>query len=153
MDNEDFIVEKDPVTLNLEQETVDVLPYEEIHPIETEEEQMPTISVLNEEVIEVDSESALAPFGQSNEEMNHAKLNNRDALNQHPIQAITGLEAELTQIKSPHTVYSDKLGHANYFLWEDENSGHDNRSGFLYPFVKMKIQSRYLIVAMSLVSQ
>lgn len=50
---------------------------------------------------------------------NHALLNNRELSDQHPISAITGLRAELDIIESLKTVYSDKVGIANYYEWAD----------------------------------
>lgn len=48
---------------------------------------------------------------------NHALLDNREISDQHPITAITGLREELDEIQSLKTVYSDKIGVANYYEW------------------------------------
>lgn len=49
----------------------------------------------------------------------HYSLAGRDEQNQHPIGAITGLRDELDDIKTLKTVYSDKLGVADYYEWND----------------------------------
>ena len=49
----------------------------------------------------------------------HYSLAGRDEQNQHPIGAITGLRAELDDIKALKTVYSNKLGVADYYEWND----------------------------------
>lgn len=50
--------------------------------------------------------------------------------NQHTIGAITGLRAELDDIKSLKTVYSNELLHANYYKWEGDNR-HDEHGYFV----------------------
>lgn len=69
---------------------------------------------------EVDIFEAFPAVGEANPELNHNKLNNRAISDQHPIGAITGLEKELEDIKALKTVYSDKIGVANYYKWDGD---------------------------------
>ena len=110
--------------------TDDVNIDEPITPIEVVEEEDVIVDVIEGEDVVVEIDSAFPSLGQINETMNHALMNNRDLHDQHPIGAITGLQGELDYIKSLKTVYSNKIGCANYFLWEDGNLGHDNRVGY-----------------------
>lgn len=48
----------------------------------------------------------------------HSGLPDRHGANQHLITSITGLREELDKIEKLKTVYSDKVGFANYYKWE-----------------------------------
>lgn len=50
----------------------------------------------------------------------HVNLPDRNDSDQHLISSITGLREELDQIKSLKTVYSDKIGVANYYKWAND---------------------------------
>lgn len=50
----------------------------------------------------------------------HDSMVGRNDSNQHEIKAIEGLSDELKLIKTLQTRYSDKLGIANYYLWDDK---------------------------------
>lgn len=130
MEIDEFVLEHNSETINISQETVNLNADEENPSINITEEQPVSISTEEEEVIEIQMNTAFSPVGGTNDELNHAKLENRNIPNQHIIDSITGLRDELNQIESLKTVYSNKFGHGNYFLWEDGNNGRENRIGF-----------------------
>lgn len=88
------------------------------------------IPVTISDYVEVEVDEAFPPMGQTNNELNHALLNNRDIPNQHPIAAIEGLRDELDNIESLKTEYSDKMGFANYYPWEDGGDSEHSREGY-----------------------
>ena len=88
------------------------------------------IPVTISDYVEVEVDEAFPPMGQTNNELNHALLNNRDIPNQHPITAIEGLRDELDNIESLKTEYSDKMGFANYYPWEDGGDSEHSREGY-----------------------
>lgn len=88
------------------------------------------IPVTISDYVEVEVDEAFPPMGQTNNELNHALLNNRDIPNQHPITAIEGLRDELDNIESLKTEYSDKMGFANYYPWEDGGDSEHSRIGY-----------------------
>ena len=88
------------------------------------------IPVAQNEFIELEVSEAFPPIGQTNNELNHALLNNRDIPNQHPITAIEGLRDELDNIESLKTEYSDKMGFANYYPWKDGGGSEHSREGY-----------------------
>lgn len=90
------------------------------------------INVLGTEGYEIEMEEVLPLVVSEGGTMNHALLNNRETPNQHPIVAIEGLREELDEIKTLKTVYSDKIGVANYYKW---NEGAYDVFGY---FVSMK---------------
>ena len=99
-----------------------------------------------EEQLDIDTDEAFAALGEPNNDLNHALLNNRDVSDQHPITAITGLREELDYIESLKTVYSNKMQHANYYLWKDENLLAENRYGL---FVSMCPETENLQICKS----
>lgn len=99
--------------------------YEDIDIIEdagevTYSEVVQIVEIDESEPLDVGTDSAFPALGDQTDLRNHAKLNNRELPEQHPITAITGLREELDGIHALKTVESDKLGHANYFMWQDE---------------------------------
>lgn len=94
------------------------------------ETEMQTIEVFEEDVSVVESDNAFSPIGEPNELLRHTLLTEREADDQHPITAITGLRAELDEIEKLKTVYSDKKNHANYYQWEDGNAAKEDRVGY-----------------------
>ena len=104
---------------------------EETTPVET----TITIDYIEVEVptpTEVEIASAFPAIGATNEQLNHSLLNNRDMADQHPIVAITGLREELDEIESLKSVYSDKIGIANYYEW---NEGAYDETGYFVSLV------------------
>ncbi|MEE1303279.1 MAG: peptidase G2 autoproteolytic cleavage domain-containing protein, partial [Bacteroidales bacterium] len=83
------------------------------------DETIQVVEVDEQELFNVGTDSAFAALGAQNEQLNHALLHNRDAQDQHTIQSITGLRAELDGIHALKTVESDKRGYANYYEWRD----------------------------------
>ena len=59
----------------------------------------------------------------------HYSLFGREEPDQHTIGSISGLRAELDNIEKLQTVFSDKKGQADYYLWDDGNSQQENRVG------------------------
>jgi hypothetical protein len=119
---DNFIIDNN----NPEYESVDVLDMESnveldesIHIIEIEESESTT----------VDTFDAFNAMGEPNEQLRHQLLNGRDAADQHPITAITGLREKLDDIEALKTVYSDKKQSADYYQWEDDNVIQENRIG------------------------
>ena len=88
------------------------------------------IPVMSGDTMDIAIDEAFAPIGQSNSELNHAVLNNRDIPNQHPITAIEGLRDELNNIENLKTEYSDEMGFANYYPWKDGGDSKDSRIGY-----------------------
>ena len=88
------------------------------------------IPVMSGDTMDIAMDEAFAPIGQSNSELNHAVLNNRDIPNQHPIIAIEGLRDELNNIENLKTEYSDEMGFANYYPWEDGGDSKYSRIGY-----------------------
>lgn len=88
------------------------------------------IPVMSGDTMDIAIDEAFAPIGQSNSELNHAVLNNRDIPNQHPITAIEGLRDELNNIENLKTEYSDEMGFANYYPWEDGGDSKYSRIGY-----------------------
>ena len=88
------------------------------------------IPVMSGDTMDIAIDEAFAPIGQSNSELNHAVLNNRDIPNQHPIKAIEGLREELNNIENLKTEYSDEMGFANYYPWEDGGDSKYSRIGY-----------------------
>lgn len=81
-----------------------------------------TVQVVEVEGVEqhaIETDSAFAALGTPNEQLKHALLNNRDDPDQHPIGAITGLKIELDRINALQTEYSNQLGMANYYEWNE----------------------------------
>lgn len=93
-------------------------------------ETIQVIEVDNAELFSVDTDNAFAALGEPNEGLRHSLLNSRDLEDQHPITAITGLKGKLDRIEALKTVYSNKYGFANYYLWEDGNIDQEDRFGY-----------------------
>jgi hypothetical protein len=112
-------------------EIIDIVAIEDEEDVEIIE----TIQVIEVEDIShqtIDVGDAFAALGEPNEQLNHALLNNRDIPDQHPITAITGLREELDEIEELKTVYSDKIGIANYYEW---NEGAYDEAGYFVSLV------------------
>lgn len=102
--------------------------------IKLKESEVEVIDVNEAEIVDIELEEVFGTVDEANNALNHALLHNRDIQDQHPITAITGLRAELDEIESLKTVYSDEKQQADYYLWHDENPLFENRDGF---FVSM----------------
>ena len=76
------------------------------------------IEVPAAEVVDIEMSEAF-PASSEGDALNHALLNNREIHDQHPIFAITGLREELDEIERLKTVYSDKIGVANFYKWHN----------------------------------
>lgn len=81
------------------------------------EETVATVEVETTEEIEIEIEEAIGWVGGDNRY--HDSLLGTDSANQHPITAIGGLRHELDEIEALKTVYSNKIGVANYYKWHD----------------------------------
>ena len=77
----------------------------EEQPEATTETTIEIINVDNVDTVYVDTDEAFSALGEPNEQLRHQLLTDRDASNQHPIIAITGLREELDDIESLKTVY------------------------------------------------
>lgn len=106
-------------------------------------EPMATLDGGQEELIEVpieEVEQALGvemietePMTDATEggiEVNHALLYNREAENQHPIGAITGLSKRLESIEAVKRVYGKGSSYAEFRKWQDSNPAGADRSGY-----------------------
>lgn len=102
--------------------------------IKLEESEVEVIDVNDAEIVDIELAEVFGTIDEANNALNHALLHNRDIQDQHPITAITGLRAELDEIESLKTVYSDEKQQADYYLWHDENPLFENRDGL---FVSM----------------
>lgn len=127
MEEEMIIVQNENNVIEIEENNDNSIKYEET---------VETIDVAGVEPVIIDSQEAFPALGADNADLNHSRLYGRDAADQHPITAITGLRQELDNIESLQTIYSDKKQHANYYMWQDENASGENREGFfvaVYP--------------------
>ena len=87
------------------------------------------------EIFNIDSQEAFPSIGEANEELNHSLLNGRDLPDQHPIQSITGLDNELTNIKAlKRHIYASQNGLSEFRRWKDNNPKGSDRTGY---FVKL----------------
>lgn len=87
-----------------------------------------TVYVAEEDVINIEIDEGFIVSGLS-PEFNHSLLDNRDQPDQHTIDSITGLRDELNDIRALGSVYSNKINHAEYFLWNDQNIDKEMRDG------------------------
>lgn len=86
----------------------------------TLEESVDVVEITDIQIVEVGVDSAFASLGNPNDMSVHGNLHGITDPDQHPIAAITGLRAELNSLnteKTPQTLYSDKIGVANYYTW------------------------------------
>ena len=95
--------------------------------IETEET-LDVIEVDAIEEIEIEVDEAIGWVG--GDSTRHYSLYGRDEPDQHPIVAITGLRDELDNIEKLQTIFSDKKGQADYYLWHDKNPSQEIRAGY-----------------------
>lgn len=110
--------------LNATPEDVDVVIIEDIEVEDTEQdiqtvETVDPIEVETPEEIDITMDEAIG--WATGDPTIHGNLGGRDADKQHPIKAIEGLRPELEEIKSLQTVYSDKIGFANYYQWNNSS--------------------------------
>lgn len=110
-----------------EYESVDILDIESdidlderVHVIEVEDSESRTVETFD----------AFNALGEPNEQLKHQLLNGRDAADQHPIAAITGLKDKLDDIEALKTVYSNEKQSADYYEWEDGNVLQESRIGY-----------------------
>lgn len=125
-------MEEDKIIISNEENNYEAVDIIEDSDEVTYDETIQMIEVDEPELYTVDTDHAFAPLGESNEQLNHALLHNRDLHDQHTIGSITGLRQELDEIEALKTVESDKRGMANYYMWKDEQSmlPKDNRIGY-----------------------
>ena len=93
-------------------------------------ETIDVIDVADMPEFTIDTLEAFPALGELNEELNHALLNNRELMDQHPITAITGLREELDSIEELQVVYSNEKRSADYYMWEDANPLKEKRFGY-----------------------
>ena len=106
-------------------------------------EPMATLDGGQEELIEIPIEEVAQALGvemietepmtdatEGGPEINHALLHNREAENQHPIGAITGLSDRLKSIESVKRVYGKGSSYAEFRKWQDSNPNGADRSGY-----------------------
>ena len=88
-----------------------------------------TVDSVNSQTISIQEvlENCAALGGADN--ISHGALYGTEQPNQHPISAITDLEEELADIKALKTIYSNKSGLADYYLWQDGNESKEDRFG------------------------
>jgi hypothetical protein len=101
-------------------------------------EEKKTIEYINIEepkIIEVEVDEAFPAIGISNEELRHDILNNRDADDQHPTSAITGLDDTLKNLSSVRNIYAKSGGLAEFRRWSDDNPGSESRVGYFVAIV------------------
>lgn len=101
----------------------------------TIEESVDVVEIADIQIVEVGVDSAFASLGNPNDMSVHGNLHGITDPDQHPIAAITNLRAELNSlntVKTPQTLYSDKIGIANYYVWND---GAYDEVGYFVSFV------------------
>ena len=121
---------------------MDEINYEaiDIKDLEPDIEQVETVEYVEvkdvEEVV-VETDEAFASFGSSDAVVKHNDLKDRDVSDQHPIEAITGLEYILNELSSPRTVdvYTVNRGYAEFRPWKDKNKNAEGRLGYFVSLV------------------
>lgn len=91
---------------------------------------------INEEIIDIEIDSAFPYTAENGALLNHSYMYGREFSNQHPIEAITGLEDELKNIKSVKQVYSTQSGISEFRKWDDGNADGEDRSGYFVTIVE-----------------
>lgn len=129
-ENNDIVINEENVVIITEENQPNVINIDEDSQSINQHETIEYINVDEPETILVSSDEAFAALGEPNPDLNHSLLNNRDAKNQHPISAITGLREELDDIEALNIVYSNERGNADFYLWSDENIFDENRVGY-----------------------
>lgn len=129
-ENNDIVINEENVVIITEENQPNVINIDEDGQSINQHETIEYINVDEPETILVSSDEAFAALGEPNPDLNHSLLNNRDAKNQHPISAITGLREELDDIEALNIVYSNERGNADFYLWSDENIFDENRVGY-----------------------
>lgn len=129
-ENNDIVINEENVVIITEENQPNVINIDEDSQSINQHETIEYINVDEPETILVSSDEAFAALGEPNPDLNHSLLNNRDAKNQHPISAITGLREELDDIEALNIVYSNERGNADFYLWSDENIFEENRVGY-----------------------
>ena len=129
-ENNDIVINEENVVIITEENQHTVSNIDEDGQSINQHETIEYINVDEPETILVSSDEAFAALGEPNPDLNHSLLNNRDAKNQHPISAITGLREELDNIEALNIVYSNERGNADFYLWSDENIFDENRVGY-----------------------
>lgn len=122
-------LEEYDVTEDVKIEEIDV-SVEDVEAEISVEETIDDVIVEPEEEVVIDISESMGWVG--GDSRYHDSLLGIELPNQHPIAAITGLRAELDEIETLKTVYSDKMGIANYYAW---NEGVYNEHGYFVSLV------------------
>lgn len=101
----------------------------------TKTETVEYISVDLPESINVNVDEAFPAQGESNDELRHPLLKDRDAKDQHPISAITNLQNTLDKLSVVKNIYTKSAGLAEFRKWEDSNPEGRNRTGYFVSIV------------------
>ena len=106
------------------------IPIDEIQPDIEHGETVHVIEIETPQAVEVEVQEAFPATSSEVDERQHGLLRGRDGRNQHPIIAIEGLREELDNIKALKEKFSNKYGHADYYLWADGGDEIANRIGY-----------------------
>ena len=112
-----FVIDED-YELEIKEDIIEVNAEEDTPQSTTSEITTDIVEIEAVKEVEISMEETVGWVG--GDSTRHYSLYGRDEANQHPIQAITGLRAELDQIESLQTVYSDKKQQADYYLWHQD---------------------------------
>lgn len=122
-------MQEEKIYINLE-EITDGIEVEDFDQNVEKEESVEFITVEKPQELVIEMEEAFAPLGESNETLDHAALNNREAADQHPTKAIIGLDNKLAELSALRNVSSHSGGLAEFRKWKDKNPSGINRVGY-----------------------
>lgn len=128
MEEEKFIIqseEKNYNAVDIQEDSQDI----------NKDETIEYIDVESPEIITVTSQEAFPALGESNHQLNHALLTNRELPDQHPISSITGLTSILKTLSSLKNIYTKSGGLAEFRKWADNNTEGRNRTGYFVSIV------------------
>lgn len=128
-------MDEEKIIIQSEEEQYDAIDIQEDNQDVNRNETVEYINVDTPETITITSEEAFPALGEINPQLNHSLLTNRDLPDQHPIEAITGLESVLNTLSSTKNIYTKSGGLAEFRKWADDNKEGRNRIGYFVSIV------------------
>ena len=116
---ENIIIEEQQIDMVATDMGIDVQPV-----VNTE------VGMDNAEMIEIPMGEAFPYISDDGWIHNHALMYGRELSNQHPIEAITGLQDTLNEMKELRRVYAKGNSYAEFKKWNDGNPSAANRAGY-----------------------
>ena len=126
----------------MDDEIYEAIGVEDLEPDVQQTETVQYVTVEDIANVVVETDEAFSSFGSTNEILTHNDLKDRDISDQHPIEAISGLEGVLKILSSPKDVYTEHGGFAEFQEWKsdgyyktDESYMHTGGVGFFVSLV------------------